>query len=112
MPHKYMYHCKKCGFNLECISKQEWAAAKRWHKTHGCQLEEAPHKHGTILTRPQLADEASEGRQMLIREMEKQAMQVIQTEEKDARDKETKEGETSIINPPGIWVPGMPIEQE
>lgn len=60
-----MFYCKKCNHNIECVTKEDCAAEKKEHKRRGCQLAQAPHLKGFILTRPQLAEEAKKGKRMV-----------------------------------------------
>ena len=69
MPNSYMFYCKKCGFNKEVPTKQDWHLEKLNHKRRGCEFEEAPHLNRSILARPELAYEARAGKKMVEEEL-------------------------------------------
>lgn len=63
--YRYTFYCKYCGHHKSCATKEDCKLEKKDHKRRGCQLEKAPHKGMEILTRPELAYEANEGKKMV-----------------------------------------------
>jgi hypothetical protein len=85
MRYKYYWHCKKCGFYIECPTKLDLKIEKKDHKDRGCNFELAPYEEDFILVRSSLAKELKDERDLLVKkyaeEEEKQIENSISSKE-------------------------------
>ena len=104
MSFSYNYYCSKCGHSESLPTKAEWRATKNEHKRGGCSWRYTPDKDGFLMVRPQLANEARMGKDMLL--ANELALEIENTKEdstdepveSEIEDNEKCEGPLTITN--------------
>jgi hypothetical protein len=74
----YYFHCKKCGFYVENLTKSSYSNERSQHERDGCQLEFAEMDEKFVLVRKSLAEQMRAERDLKVQEYAKEEINPIE----------------------------------